>query len=98
MPDEDGFRDINGLLLEDDLIENELDLTDGPPIDHPIDPRLLALPSAPSNDPSNDTPTDTPAPPRKRARGPGKKPRTTAERRPQRQRRGLQSVERMQRI
>ena len=46
MPDEDGFRDINDLLLEDDLIENELDLTGGPPIDHPIDPRLRALPSA----------------------------------------------------
>ena len=45
MPDEDGFRDIND-LLEDDLIENELDLTGGPPIDHPIDPRLHAPPSA----------------------------------------------------
>jgi hypothetical protein len=79
MLNEDGFRDIND-LLEDDLIENELDLTGGPPIDHPIDPRLRALPSAPSNDPSNDTPTDTPAPPRKRGRGPGNKPRMTAKR------------------
>jgi hypothetical protein len=52
----------------------------GPPIDHPIDPRLRAPPSAPSNDPSNDTPTDTPAPPRKRGRGPGNKPRMTAKR------------------
>ena len=63
-------------LLEDDLIENELDLTGGPPIDHPIDPRLHALPSASSND----TPTDTPAPPRKRGRGPGNKLRVTAKR------------------
>ena len=76
MPDEDGFRDINDLLLEDDLIENELDLTGGPPIDYPIDPCLRALPSAPSND----TPADTPAPPRKRGRGPGNKPRMTAKR------------------
>jgi len=74
MPDEDGFRGINDLLLEDDLIENELDLTGDPPIDHPIDPRLRALPSAPSNDPSNDTPTDTPAPPGKRGSGPGTNP------------------------
>ena len=70
MPDEDGFCDINDLLLEEDLIENELDLTGGPPIDHAIDPRLRALRSAPSNDPSNDTPTDMPTPPRKRGRGP----------------------------
>jgi hypothetical protein len=80
MPDEDGFRDINDLLLEDDLIENELDLTGCPPIDHPIDPHLLALPSTPSNDPWNDTPTDTPAPPRKRDRGPDKKPQMTIKR------------------
>ncbi|KAF7507723.1 hypothetical protein GJ744_010152 [Endocarpon pusillum] len=51
MPDENGFRHITDLLLEDDLIENELDLTDDPLIDHPIDPRPLALPSAPSNEP-----------------------------------------------
>lgn len=43
MLNEDGFRDINDLLLEDDLIENELDLTGGPPIDHPIDPRLRTI-------------------------------------------------------
>jgi hypothetical protein len=97
MPDEDGFRDINDLLLEDDLIENELDLTGGPPIDHPIDPRPRALPLAPSNNPSNDTPAVTPAPPRKRGRGPGNKPRMTSAR-PWRQRRGLQSMERLQRI
>ena len=60
MPDEDEFRDINDLLLEDDLIENELDLTGCPPIDYPIDPRLIALPSVPSSYPWNDTPTDTP--------------------------------------
>lgn len=100
MPDEDGFRDINDLLLENDLIENELDLTGGPPTDHPIDPRLRALLSAPSNGPSNDTPTDTPAPPRKRGHGPSNKPRMTAKRK--RETRGsgggLQSMERMQRI
>jgi hypothetical protein len=66
--------------LEDDLIKNELDLTGGPPIDHPIDPRLRALPLAPSNNPSNDTPIDTPAPPRKRGRGPGNKPWMKAKR------------------
>jgi hypothetical protein len=80
MPDEDGFRNINDLLLKDDLIENELDLTGGPPIDHPIDPGLCALLSALPNDPSNDYPTDTPTPPRKRGRGSGNKPRMTAKR------------------
>jgi hypothetical protein len=80
MPDEDGFRDINEVLLEDDLIGNELDLTGDPPINPPIDPRLLSLPSASSNDPSNNAPTDTPALSKKRGRGPNKKPRMTAKR------------------
>lgn len=57
-------------------MENEFDLMDGHPIDHPIDRRLLTLPSAPSNH----TTTDTPDPTRKRGREPEKQPRMTAKR------------------
>jgi hypothetical protein len=99
MLDEDVFRNINELIVEDDLIENELGLTCGRPIGYSIDPNLVSVLSAPSNEPSNDTPTDALLPLRKGGRGSDDK-RTTAKQKGQTAEaaEGQQEMERMQRI
>lgn len=63
-----------------DLTEHEHDLKDGRPINPPFNPRLFALPLAPSSDPWYGTPSNKPAPPSKLGCGPDKNPRMTAER------------------